>query len=675
MAADGGKQQQTIAYGGLVASAAAMLGLALLAASSGTDPNPKPAPHAQPAVVPAVPATVPAVQPVATPESEDTGGSTPSEPAAQTDSASENVSPAPSEGSTATAVAGTKLACYREPPSRIFTLDEVRADHGDETWVVLSDTRGVYNMTPFLDAHAGGPDRIRMVNGQDLAAFWKVYSDIHDRPHIRDLLEEYRIGSLSEEDTAKIKAETRFGDAYVNEPTRVRAADYRIPSRKPWNSEPRLELLWENYFTPNDLFFIRNHNPVPDIDGDEWELEIDGNPAAGIKGRTFTLKQLKEEFPKHEVVSSLQCAGNRQEDFVSDGRPLYVAPHWRNGAIGNAKWGGVRVRDILRACGMDVDGIVLGHKSLNGMKIVNFIAEDTDETGTPYAGVIPIEKAIDPWGDAILAYEMNGETLPRDHGFPVRLLAPGTAGCRNPKWVRQIIVSAEASELDSGSRLDRHFAPDISFDEHKKHVDPTCDKSTCRVRVDQGPVIQTLPVQSVICVPADRATLSGAQDTVHVKGIAYSGAGRGITRVELSIDGGRTFTAAELLPAPVQSDVPAPEAGMGRNWAWQRFEQKLALPDDIKAKLAAGEKVNLEVVSKAIDGDFNSQPADVAHVWNVLGICVNHWCRVNVTLDPELKPQDPLPPPPPAPPAGSCKWGECGDEEGECVAPDFDDDE
>ena len=147
MAADGGKQQQTIAYGGLVASAAAMLGLALLAASSGTDPKPKPAPHAQPAVVPAVPATVPAVQPVAMPESEDTGGSTPSEPAAQTDSASENVSPAPSEGSTATAVAGTKLACYREPPSRIFTLDEVRADHGDETWVVLSDTRGVYNMT------------------------------------------------------------------------------------------------------------------------------------------------------------------------------------------------------------------------------------------------------------------------------------------------------------------------------------------------------------------------------------------------------------------------------------------------------------------------------------------------------------------------------------------------
>ena len=177
------------------------------------------------------------------------------------------------------------------------------------------------------------------------------------------------------------------------------------------------------------------------------------------------------------------------------------------------------------------------------------------------------------------------------------------------------------------------------------------------MRTDQGPVIQTLPVQSVICVPSDRATLSGNTDFVHVKGVAYSGAGRGITRVELSIDGGSTFTAAELLPMPVQLDGPAPESGMGRNWAWQRFEQvgvllapptpvpcpraatlahptgccawqKLPLPEDVRARLKAGEKVSIEVVSKAIDGDFNSQPQDVKHIWNVLGICVNHWCRV-----------------------------------------------
>jgi sulfite oxidase len=58
---------------------------------------------------------------------------------------------------------------------------------------------------------------------------------------------------------------------------------------------------------------------------------------------------LRTKFPRHEVVSALQCAGNRQEDFISDDRPLYVAPHWRGGAIGNAKWAGVKVRDLLRA--------------------------------------------------------------------------------------------------------------------------------------------------------------------------------------------------------------------------------------------------------------------------------------------------------------------------------------
>merc|ERR1711959_481097 len=117
-------------------------------------------------------------------------------------------------------------------------------------------------------------------------------------------------------------------------------------------------------------------------------------------------------------------------------------------------------RDVLRAAGMDVDSISLGKKGTGGIKIVNFVAEDTDETGVPYAGVIPIEKALDPWGDAILAYEMNGETLPRDHGYPVRLLAPGHAGCRNVKWVSRILVTKNPSELDSGSKLDRHYAPD-----------------------------------------------------------------------------------------------------------------------------------------------------------------------------------------------------------------------
>merc|ERR1719443_1297994 len=97
---------------------------------------------------------------------------------------------------------------------------------------------------------------------------------------------------------------------------------------------------------------------------------------------------------------------------------------------------------------MDVDGMSLGRVKNPRAKIVNFEAIDEDETGIPYAGVIPVEKAIDPFGDAILAYEMNGEELPRDHGYPVRLLAPGTGGCRKVKNPKAKIVNFEAIDQD-----------------------------------------------------------------------------------------------------------------------------------------------------------------------------------------------------------------------------------
>lgn len=522
-----------------------------------------------------------------------------------------------------------------------------------------------------------------MVNGRDLAKFWAIYQ-LHDRPHIRSLLEEYRIGNLTPADYKIVKEQTRFESYYQNDPER--AADengkLRVPSRHPWNSEPRdLSVLVNTFYTPNDLFFVRNHNNVPDVKESEYELEIEANPKAGIAARSFTLEELKTKFPRHEVISALQCAGNRQEDYVSEARPLYVAPHWRNGAIGNAKWAGVKVRDLLEACGMPVDEISL-RRRVPGGKIVNFVAIDQDETGVPYAGVIPIEKALDPYGDAILAYEMNGEVLPRDHGFPLRLLAPGHAGCRNVKWVQSISVTDEASELDSGSRLDRHFAPDITWGLHKDHVaqercpsapaprkittesqmctlDSRSVDETGQVRVDQGPVIQTLPVQSIVCVPANRATISAQDGVIKVAGVAWSGAGRGICRVEVSIDGGKSFTAADLTQCPASTGEfsLAPETGMGRNWSWTQFNLTKQLPEDIKRQLSEGKTVELEIFSKAIDGDFNAQPREMSSGWNVLGICVNHWSKSVVKLDPKL-PKGKVRPPPSPPLPGSPFWGD-----------------
>jgi len=523
-----------------------------------------------------------------------------------------------------------------------MTVDEITADHGDQVWVTWKG--GVFNVTEFMDAHPGGVNRILMVNGQDLKAFWSIYK-LHNRQHIQELLQDYRIGNMTPEVQKIMEDNSFFGNAYEQDPKRHNHEQLRIATYHPWNHEPgSLETLVNSFYTPNELFFVRNHNSVPDIDLEDWTLEVAENKKIGLKAHSFTYDDLKTKFKKHTVVSTLQCAGNRQEDFITPERPLYVAPHWRNGAIGCAKWAGVRVRDILTYCGLPMDDYALG-KEKPYAKIVNFIGSDEDETGVPYAGVIPIEKVIDPFGDVILAYEMNGEVLPRDHGFPVRCLAPGHAGCRNVKWVNEIIVSKQASELDSGSKLDRHFAPDVRF---KKHIIPE------ELNFDQGPVIQTLPVQSIICSPSMGQIFPGDAEHIEIKGVAWSGAGRGICRVEVSIDGGKNFTAANLIPRPTTELEP--EKGMGRNWAWKQWKKKIPIPEDVKERLDRKETVHLEIVCRAVDGDFNIQPETMEQVWNVLGICVNHWSRIKATLNPLLKSTDKLPEPLPTPPPGQWKW-------------------
>jgi sulfite oxidase len=159
------------------------------------------------------------------------------------------------------------------------------------------------------------------------------------------------------------------------------------------------------------------------------------------------------------------------------------------------------------------------------------------------------------------------------------------------------------------------------------------------VRIDQGPVIQTLPVQSIICSPANRSSVSGKDvDRIAIAGVAWSGAGRGICRVEVSIDDGKTFTAAELHSKSENDEACniAPEAGQGRNWAWTQFSKTLPLTEEMIERLKKGESVEVKVCSKAIDGDFNTQPEHMTHGWNVLGICVNHWSTISLTLDPNL---------------------------------------
>ena len=160
---------------------------------------------------------------------------------------------------------------------------------------------------------------------------------------------------------------------------------------------------------------MRNHLAVPVIEADEYKPIISGK---GIKKRKLTLEDIKK-YPKHEVFTTLQCAGNRREDLHDKDHKIFISPHWVIGAMSTAKWGGARLRDVLKDCGLDVDAIAMGEVlPPHSVKHIQAEGYDHDETGYTYGGSFPIEKAVDGLGDVILAYEMNGEELPRDHGYP-----------------------------------------------------------------------------------------------------------------------------------------------------------------------------------------------------------------------------------------------------------------
>lgn len=316
--------------------------------------------------------------------------------------------------------------------------------------------------------------------------------------------------------------------------------------------------LVENFFTPVEYFYVRNHLPVPDIDEKEYELEVEIQQSG--KSKTFSLKDLKTKFTKSGVVSVVMCGGNRRSEMngVKEVRGL----SWGAGAVGNAVWEGVRLSDLLEAMEVKPDENL--HVILEGY--------DHDPTSTPYATSIPLSKAIDPRGDVILAYEMNGEMLNRDHGFPIRCVVPGVVGARNVKWLGKIIVGKNESDSHWQQNDYKAFSPSTDWD--------NVDFST-------APAIQNMPVTSAICVPNPAETeVKIVDNCIEVKGYAYSGGGCRIIRVDVTGDQGKTWVAADLNQLTDGECV-----GHGRHYAWTLWTAKVPLEN--------GQKT-VEVWSKAV---------------------------------------------------------------------------
>ncbi|KAG7477434.1 hypothetical protein MATL_G00069530 [Megalops atlanticus] len=487
--------------------------------------------------------------------------------------------------------AATNIHPIREAHSfPIYTQEEVTKHRtlADGVWVTYKG--GVYDITDFVAMHPGG-NKIMLAAGGALEPFWALYA-VHGQDHVLEILSEYKVGELSPEDCKQ--QEASLSDPYSSDPPRHPAL--RVNSQKPFNAEPPPELLSDSFITPSAIFFKRNHLPVPKVDPETYQLEIEGLPGGPV---SLSLAELKSRFPKHTVTATLQCAGNRRSEMnqVKQVKGL----NWGIGAISNATWSGARLRDVLIAAGY-TPGTVAQHVQFEGL--------DRDVTGTTYGASIPLRKAVSEDGDVLLAYEMNGEELPADHGFPVRVVVPGTVGARNVKWLGKIALSQEESSSHWQQNDYKGFSPCTDWD---------------TVDFKSAPAIQELPVQSAITQPAEGSAVDRSAGELTVKGYAWSGGGREVVRVDVSLDGGRTWQVAQLQGGDKQ-EGPAEAPPLGRAWAWKLWELTAPLPEGAQ---------ELEIMCKAVDNSYNMQPDSVAPIWNLRGVLSNAWHRVTVRVEEE----------------------------------------
>ncbi|KAM7267797.1 hypothetical protein ACFE04_009963 [Oxalis oulophora] len=368
----------------------------------------------------------------------------------------------------------------------------------------------------------------------------------------------------------------------------------RHPSLEPFNAEPPRSLLISSYVTPVHLFYKRNHGPIPIVDDiQSYYVVISGlidNP------KKIFMKDIRS-LPKYDVTATLQCAGNRRTAMSKTRAVRGVG--WGVSALGNAVWSGAKLADVLELIGIPKLTSTTGSSG----KHVEFVSIDRckEEKGGPYKGSIPLSQATNPEADVLLAYEMNGETLNRDHGYPLRVVVPGVIGARSVKWLDSINVVAEECQGFFMQKDYKMFPPSVNWD--------NIDWSTRRPQND-------FPVQSVICSLEDVNVIKPGK--VLVKGYALSGGGRGIERVDVSIDGGKTWVEASRFQktgSPYVSDDMKSD-----KWAWVLFELTADIPH------------STEIVAKAVDSSANVQPESVEDVWNLRGILNTSWHRVQVRV-------------------------------------------
>ncbi|RLN32435.1 hypothetical protein BBJ28_00002272 [Nothophytophthora sp. Chile5] len=291
-----------------------------------------------------------------------------------------------------------------DPALPTFSWEQVQShanssNANKKTWVVFK--HGVYDITDFASTHPGG-DKVMQAAGKSIELFYQQ-SEPHTRAGVPKTLEELRIGNLRDQDVLMLEEAKRIAQSQSSST----GVDRSIAA-----ASPPLE----------QFFFVESASPspVPSVEAGAFGLKIiDLRGLQGEEAVSLSLTDLKTRFKQHSVITTIRCSTSRTSDgsITSSRVP--------------AKWTGVLLADVLASVGLT---------TAEDIQQIRFEALDTDAQGRAFGSSIPATTALNAENGVLLAFEMDGAPIPREHGFPLRVIVPGTTGSKNVKFVHRIIV-------------------------------------------------------------------------------------------------------------------------------------------------------------------------------------------------------------------------------------------
>ena len=384
----------------------------------------------------------------------------------------------------------------------------------------------------------------------------------------------------------------------------------RLTGVHPFNVEaPLTELFNEGFLTSPELFYVRNHGAVPQVreeDIPNWEFTVEGLVERPV---TIKLSELMRDYEQLTFPITLVCAGNRRKEQNQVRKSKGFS--WGAAGVSTALFTGVLMSEVVK-------------RARPTRKARYVCMEGADKLPNGYYGTCAkLNWVMDPNKGVMLAYKMNGEMLRPDHGKPLRAVIPGQIGGRSVKWLKKLILTEGPS--DNWYHIyDNRVLPTM--------VSPEESANNSKWWTDERYAIYDLSTNSAIAYPPheDQLCLVDGPETYQVRGYAYGGGGRRVTRVEVTLDKGQTWLLADIeYPEDKYREYEKDLYG-GKVDMWWREASfcwcfwSLALP---VSDLASSK----DIMVRAMDESMNIQPRDM--YWSVLGMMNNPWYRVTISKE------------------------------------------